>query len=286
MRATDHIASINIPFEMALPSGERLHRSVNSHVVHGEQSCIIDAGVAGSADKLLGLVAEACGKDCKPKAVLLTHTHLDHIGSARTLREKFGIPVGCPAGETAWIEDVDRQARDRPVPGLKFLVEGSVPVDLRIEEGFEMDLGGVTVRAISTPGHSPASTCYEVVEENAIISGDVVPLLTEPPIYDDALASLGSVRRLTTISPKHLLPSWHEPLHGPEVGRHLSDGEGAMLGFHEAVARVMEAEPALDDERGCAKVLIALGFGSGAPNPLTLRTFRAHRRALADWPGR
>jgi hypothetical protein len=76
---------------------------------------------------------------------------------------------------------VDRQARDRPVPGFKILVEGSVPIDFRIEEGFE---------------------------------------------------------------------------------------------------------PALDDERGCAKVLIALGFGSGAPNPLTLRTFRAHRRALADWPGR
>ncbi|MGD1059917.1 MAG: MBL fold metallo-hydrolase [Methanomassiliicoccales archaeon] len=284
MRATAHIASVSIKFNITLQTGEKLQRSVYSYVVHGEQVCIVDAGVAGSARTILDLLDETCGVRRKPNALLLTHTHPDHIGSARTLREELGIPVGCPSGEADWIEHVEIQAKERPVPGINVLVEGSVPVDFEVDDGMEMDLGGVKIVAIRTPGHSVASTCYEVVEDDAIISGDAVPLLTEPPIYDDAVASLESVRRLKSRSPEHLLPSWHVPLHGPDVETHLADGGRAIIRFHEAVMNVLDSEPDLDDEMACAMVLSELGLASGTPNPLALRTFRAHRRALDVWP--
>ncbi len=286
MRATEHIASVRIPFEIPLPTGARLRRYVYSHIVHGEDACIIDAAVAGSAEAIIGLLKESSGNASRSRALLLTHTHPDHIGSARTLKERLGLAIGCPSGEVNWIEDVQGQMRDRPVPGMMSLVEGSVKVDFRVDDGLEIDLGGVTVRVIATPGHSPASTSYEVVEDGAIISGDAIPLLTEPPIYDDALASLASIKRLRLRAPQHLIPSWHEPMHGASAENHIADGEEAIVRFHDAVANVLKESPELDDERACAQVLSALGFAPDRMNPLTVRTFRAHRRALADWPGR
>jgi len=284
VRVTEHVSSIRIPFEIRLPGGGKLDRSVYAHVVHGEKACLVDAGVAGSSDLIIALLREACGDACRPAALLLTHTHPDHIGSATTLVDRLGVRVGCPSGEAAWIEDVQRQMRERPVPGLAAMVEGSVKVDFPVEDGWETDLGGVRLRAMTTPGHSPGSTCYRVIEDDAMICGDAVPLLTEPPIYDDALASLESIRRLRLSDPDHLLPSWHEPLHGKEVRRHILDGERAILRFHETVAKVLEIEQGLDDAAACARVLSGLGFDAYPANPLVLRTFRAHRRALADWP--
>jgi len=50
------------------------------------------------------------------------------------------------------------------------------------------------------------------------------------------------------------------------------------------VMNVLDSEPDLDDEMACAMVLSELGLASGTPNPLALRTFRAHRSALDVWP--
>jgi len=285
VRVTEHISSVRIPFEIPLPTGARARRSVYAHVVHGKRACFIDSGVSGSADVILALLREACGDACEPTTLLLTHTHPDHIGSARTLRERTGVEIGCPSGEAVWLEDVQKQMIDRPVPGFASLVEGPAKVDFPVEDGLELDLGGVRIKAFTTPGHSPASTCYRVLEDDAVVSGDAVPLLTEPPIYDDAMASLKSMRKFRLSSPAHLLPSWHDPLHGDAVLAHIFDGERAIVRFHAAVVKTLDANPQLDDEIACPRVLSELGFDPGSANPLILRTFRAHRRALPEWPG-
>ncbi|HXZ24422.1 MAG TPA: MBL fold metallo-hydrolase [Methanomassiliicoccales archaeon] len=283
MKSTEHVSSLHIPFKVFLPSGVGLERFVIIHIVHGERSCIIDAGVRGSEDIIMSaLVAEGLPD---PIGILLTHTHPDHIGAARALHDRLDIPIICPAAERNWLEDVSLQAKERPVPGFERLVGGPAPVEIEVGGGFRLDLGGVEVEAIATPGHSKGSTCYRVIEDDALVSGDAVPLTSEPPIYDDAIASLESVRRLMEMDPKRLLPAWHQPLYGPDVGKHLIAGETMILRFQEAVAAALAESPDADDESACLRTLDALGFPRTAVNPLVIRTFKAHRRVLTQWPG-
>jgi len=283
MKSTEHVSSLRIPFEVILPSGIGLERFVIIHMVHGRGTCIVDAGVRGSEDLILNeLLTEELPS---PEALLLTHTHPDHIGGVKALHDRLGVNILCPAGERDWLEDVAIQAKERPVPGFERLVGGSAPVGTEVKDGFRLELGGVEIEALATPGHSRGSISYRVLEDDAIISGDAVPLTSEPPIYDDAIASLESVRKLMDLDPVHLLPAWHEPLHGSAAKGHLHAGETMILRFHEAVVATLRESPYADDESACSKTVKALGFPSTAVNPLVIRTFRAHRRALTRWPG-
>jgi metallo-beta-lactamase class B len=77
------------------------------------------------------------------KYVLITHGHADHDQGAALLQERFGARVGF--GEGDW-ELIDRA---RTMPG------GKPKKDLTITDGQKISLGGTTLTAVSTPGHTP-----------------------------------------------------------------------------------------------------------------------------------
>ncbi|HTY46074.1 MAG TPA: MBL fold metallo-hydrolase, partial [Methanomassiliicoccales archaeon] len=133
MKSTEHVSSLRIPFKVFLPSGVGLERFVIIHIVHGERSCIVDAGVRGSEDLITNALAAEGLPD--PMGILLTHTHPDHIGAAKALHERLGVPIMCPAGETNWLEDVSLQAKERPVPGFERLVGGPAKAEIEVGGG-------------------------------------------------------------------------------------------------------------------------------------------------------
>ena len=59
----------------------------------------------------------------------MTHGHPDHLGGARTLKERAGCIIAAPAAERHWIEAPEQQLSERPVPGFWALVEGAVATD-------------------------------------------------------------------------------------------------------------------------------------------------------------
>lgn len=61
--------------------------------------------------------------------IILTHSHPDHIGSAHEIQRTTGCTIAAHHGERAWIEDVELQSRERPVPDFHSLVGGSVRID-------------------------------------------------------------------------------------------------------------------------------------------------------------
>ncbi|MFD2438802.1 MBL fold metallo-hydrolase [Modicisalibacter luteus] len=54
---------------------------------------LVDAGMPNSQDKIIDAAIQRFGKDAKPKAILLTHGHFDHVGSAVELVEHWGVPI-------------------------------------------------------------------------------------------------------------------------------------------------------------------------------------------------
>lgn len=104
----------------------------------------------------------------KPKAILLTHSHWDHIADVVAVKEKYKIPVA--------IHPLDAPNLEKP--GADLLpcwidIEGVTP-DHHLEEDDCISIGNLKFTVIHTPGHSPGSICLYCAEENTLISGDTL----------------------------------------------------------------------------------------------------------------
>jgi hydroxyacylglutathione hydrolase len=103
------------------------------------------------------------------EAILITHTHFDHVGAVAPVAEATGAPVYCPALE----KDVLANIMDY-VPWPGFGPFESYDADFTVEGGESLELAGLRLDVIFTPGHSPGHVSYAIAEEEALFSGDVL----------------------------------------------------------------------------------------------------------------
>ena len=102
------------------------------------------------------------------EAILLTHTHFDHIGAVAPVARATGAPVYCPELETEILANIN----DYLWPG--FGPFESYEADHTVGGGETLELAGLTIDVVFTPGHSPGHVTYAIADENAVFSGDVL----------------------------------------------------------------------------------------------------------------
>ncbi|MDE3070559.1 MAG: MBL fold metallo-hydrolase [Acidobacteriota bacterium] len=102
------------------------------------------------------LLAQAAQLSLTLEAILVTHTHFDHIGAVAALATATGAPVYCPAGERPVLVD---PMRFTP-PGFGPF-EGHEPEHV-LEGGEHLHLAGLCIDVLATPGHSPAHLTYAI----------------------------------------------------------------------------------------------------------------------------
>jgi hydroxyacylglutathione hydrolase len=127
-----------------------------------KEALIVDPGE--EAPKLLGAIEEL-GVDLQ--AILLTHTHFDHVGAVAPIAKATGAPVYCPKLEVPVLQDIMSFV---PWPG--FGPFESWDPEETVEGGERLQLAGFDIDVIFTPGHSPGHVTYAV--EDALFSGDVL----------------------------------------------------------------------------------------------------------------
>jgi hydroxyacylglutathione hydrolase len=125
---------------------------------------MIDPGE--EAEKLLAAV-DALGVSLD--AILLTHTHFDHVGAVAPVAKATGAPVYCPELETGVLADIMSYV---PWPG--FGPFESYDADHALAGGERLQIAGFDIDVIFTPGHSPGHVTYALAEERALFSGDVL----------------------------------------------------------------------------------------------------------------
>jgi hydroxyacylglutathione hydrolase len=129
-----------------------------------DRGLVVDPGE--EPERILA-VAERMG--AKIEAILITHCHFDHIGAVAPLAKATGAPVYCPELEAPVLADIMSFV---PIPGIG--PYESYEADETVKGGETLELAGLTLDVIATPGHAPGHVTYSVRDEAAIFCGDVL----------------------------------------------------------------------------------------------------------------
>lgn len=278
MHITDHVHTLRVPFKVPLAPSLSLDRFVYCYVIFGEGICLVDTGVAGTEDMIFDLIRSAGRHPEEITTIIQTHAHPDHIGSTKAIKTKCHCQVLIHEAEVRWLEDVDVQFAERPVPGFHNLVGGSVEVDRTLKDGDKVDLGdGIVVEVFHTPGHSTGSISLLLRKEGVLITGDAVPLVDEMPIYDDAMASMRSLEILSSIDGVDvLLGSWDEPRKGKEVRSIIEGGLEYLRRIDTMVVEIASQEPLISSDDLCRRVIERMQLRNVPPMPLVARSFQSN----------
>ncbi len=178
----------------------------NVYVVEDGAGGAIVCDPAAEADVILDMAEGA-----PVSAIFVTHYHHDHIGALSELRERTGATVYASSVDAPNIED--------PKPQFGMDSKGC-PVDVRVEDGDEIQVGGTTWRVLATPGHTRGSCCFFLDPARSAQEGDPVLLSGDTLFHgtigrtdleggsmDDMRASL---RKLGTLPDDTLVLPGHE----------------------------------------------------------------------------
>lgn len=221
----------------------------NAYLVRaGTAWALVDAGWEGDGPRIRAAVDVVLGRGRAPSAILLTHAHPDHEGSARVLAEAWRCPVFIHAAElplatgdfaamTRFAGPLDRRvvlpimralgARRR----AEVLAAGSLAGVVRPlpDDGSVPGLDGWTW--VHTPGHTPGHVAYVRPDDATVISGDALLTLrvnawsglllgegglSGPPWYTtwDRDAAAGAIGRIAALSPSVLAGGHGRPMVG------------------------------------------------------------------------
>ena len=129
-----------------------------------DRALIVDPG-----DEAERILAAVDGLGVTVDAILLTHCHFDHIGAVAPVARETGAPVWCPEIEVPVLADIMSF-----VPFAGFGPFESYDADETVSGGEHLELAGLEIDVLFTPGHSPGHVTYSIPDAEALFSGDVL----------------------------------------------------------------------------------------------------------------
>ena len=210
---------------------------------------LVDAGMPKADDEIIEAVDKRFGKGSRPKAIILTHGHFDHVGALEELLDQWDVPVYAHELEIPYLTgqknypEPDYKADGGLVPDIaRFFPNHGIDLGDKIQplpaDGSVPEMPGW--RWIHTPGHTPGHISLYRKEDGFLIVGDafvgvkqesLYKVLTQkleisgPPSYftSDWKAAKESVIKLNALRPNYAVTGHGLPLLEEYLQRELNN---------------------------------------------------------------
>ena len=202
-------------------------RFANLYVIDLGKIALVDTGTR-RAEPLVRRGFGELGKEVEDiGAVLLTHHHLDHVGTAGVWQREARAQVAVPEKDAPVLAGFERRRGKGVGPRGRFMVLFSgllgwtIAADpVRADRTFgDREILGLRVETIEAPGHTLGSCAFRLATEGVLFAGDAVNGRRgkpEPPIFvEDAAAAHDSFRKLVAMDYQVLCPGHGSPLRHP-----------------------------------------------------------------------
>ncbi|WP_432408513.1 MBL fold metallo-hydrolase [Wukongibacter sp. M2B1] len=139
----------------------------NCYVIYDDntlETIIIDPG--NNSKKIIDFIDK---KELRPKEIVLTHCHYDHIRAVGDLKDLYKCSVAIHKNDVRGLKDPKINLSKK---GLKKQI--SIVADKVLLDKSVIKAGEVGLRVIHTPGHTPGSICLKVKNEDIVFTGDTV----------------------------------------------------------------------------------------------------------------
>lgn len=220
-------------------------------VLYGDPSTkefvLIDAGMPKSAEAIISVVEDRFGRDSRPKAIILTHGHFDHVGGIIELLEDWNVPAYAHPLEMPYL--TGKESYPQPDPTVS---AGMVAKMSPIFPNEAINLGErITAipsdgsipympdfRWIHTPGHTPGHISLFREQDRALIAGDAFVTVKQESLYKvftqtkeisgppqylttNWQAAQASIEKLAALKPSAAITGHGLPMQGEELTREL-----------------------------------------------------------------
>jgi len=212
----------------------------NAYLVGDHNSWVlVDTCTPGNEDRIRRAARKRFGPASRPSAILLTHGHFDHAGSAARLADRWGVRVYAHAAEIPYLTgQCHYPAFDLSSPGFfsriaRFFPTATVDLGKRLEafRTNEPVTGLPDWEVIEAPGHTPGHVAFYRRKDRALLAGDAVTTMNLDSFWGTVLqrkkvcrppvpatmnwqSARKSVERLALLSPSVIAAGHGRPMRG------------------------------------------------------------------------